>query len=226
VKLLPLYSPATGILTGLASVTFLASNLAGLRQTIVFRILGYSSIGQIALLLLALGVLTEIGAEDVMPFILFGLFLNHLLAKAGLFCLADAIGARTTGEPLSLAQRPALVVLLGIFVVAICGLPPFPGFWAKWELIMQLAEHERLLLIAVILTASLLEAVYLFRWFFRALGSSATGLGAPFRISAWIAPVCFAVCLAIGGAWGAVISGASTLAVVIPVAAGAVLMLT
>jgi formate hydrogenlyase subunit 3/multisubunit Na+/H+ antiporter MnhD subunit len=95
-KLLPLYDDVLGLLIVTAAITFLASNLAGLRQRNVFRLFGYSSIGQMSLLLLALAVLTELDAQEVMPFILFGLFINHLLAKAGLFCLAHVLRAQGT----------------------------------------------------------------------------------------------------------------------------------
>ena len=50
-------------------------------------------------------------------------------------------------------------------ITALVGLPPFPGFWAKWQLIMLLASGEMYGWIALILIGSLLEAAYLFRWF-------------------------------------------------------------
>jgi formate hydrogenlyase subunit 3/multisubunit Na+/H+ antiporter MnhD subunit len=45
------------------------------------------------------------------------------------------------------------------------GLPPFPGFYAKWELVHQLAGADRIALLGLILFGALLEAGYLFRWF-------------------------------------------------------------
>jgi formate hydrogenlyase subunit 3/multisubunit Na+/H+ antiporter MnhD subunit len=44
-------------------------------------------------------------------------------------------------------------------------LPPFPGFYAKWELVHLLAGEGRIALLALILFGALLEAGYLFRWF-------------------------------------------------------------
>lgn len=222
-KLLPLYAGAYDFLIISAALTFLASNLAGLRQGNVFRLFGYSSIGQMALLLMALVTLTQMGAVEVLPWVLFGLFINHLLAKAGLFCLAGVLKAKGTDQPLSLATRPVLAVILGIFVVAIAGLPPFPGFWAKWELVMQLAEGQRPLLIAVILIGSLCEAAYLFRWFFRALAPADHTPALSF--ADLFAPATFAVLLVVAGFAGAVVSGALSLAMAIPLIAGALLFL-
>ncbi|HSG28183.1 MAG TPA: proton-conducting transporter membrane subunit, partial [Candidatus Krumholzibacterium sp.] len=47
----------------------------------------------------------------------------------------------------------------------LAGFPPFPGFWAKWELIRQLAPSGALVWVVLILLGSLLEVAYLFRWF-------------------------------------------------------------
>ena len=41
-----------------------------------------------------------------------------------------------------LAGRPGAILAFGILIVAISGLPPFPGFWAKWKLVMTLAASE------------------------------------------------------------------------------------
>ena len=68
-------------------------------------------------------------------------------------------------------------------MAALVGLPPFPGFWAKWELIMQLAAGGRPALIALILAGSLLEAAYLFRWFSHARNQDAAGSGV--TVSFW-----------------------------------------
>ena len=54
---------------------------------------------------------------------------------------------------------------MAIFVIAIAGLPPFPSFWAKWELVLQLTRADRAGWVVLILTGSLLEAAYLFGWF-------------------------------------------------------------
>ncbi len=72
-----------------------------------------------------------------------------------------------------LLQSLAQLFLFGTLIVAISGLPPFPGFWAKWQLIMTLASGERYVWIAILLVGSLLEAAYMFRWLGLALHSSA-----------------------------------------------------
>jgi hypothetical protein len=68
---------------------------------------------------------------------------------------------------------PLLIFAFVTFVAMLLGLPPFPGFYAKWELAHLLAADGRVLLLGLILFASLMEAGYLFRWFGRIMGRRA-----------------------------------------------------
>jgi formate hydrogenlyase subunit 3/multisubunit Na+/H+ antiporter MnhD subunit len=168
-KLLPLFAPFVTTIMVVGGVTFLVSNLIGLKQTSARRLLGYSSIGQMGLLTLALAAVYQLGAVQHLPLIVGGLFINHLLAKAGLFWLAGVVGREQVQHWSAIAGKPLLLVLFAACLAALIGLPPFPGFWAKWELVLQLAAGGAYPWIALILVGSLLEAGYLFRWFSHAL---------------------------------------------------------
>ena len=168
-KLLPLmaaYLPSMALIGG---ATFLFSNLIGLKQDNAKRLLGYSSIGQMGLLTLALALLQQLDATTAqLALIVGGLFVNHLLAKAGLFWLAGLVNRTALHDWSAIAKRPLLLLLLGIMMAALVGLPPFPGFFAKWELLMLLGTGGQYGWIALILVGSLLEAAYLSRWFSQA----------------------------------------------------------
>lgn len=164
-KLLPLMGSYLDSIAIIGGVTFLISNIIGLKQDNARRLLGYSSIGQMGLLTLALALLQQLEATSSLTLIIGGLFINHLLAKAGLFWLAGVVNRDSIRDWSAIASRPALLLLLGALMIALVGLPPFPGFWAKWELVMLLADGSRYGWIALILVGSLLEAAYLFRWF-------------------------------------------------------------
>lgn len=220
-KLLPLFENSLGLVVALSALTFLASNLIGLRQDKVQRLLGYSSVGQMALGVLALAVLTQIGATDLIPLVVFGLFLNHLLAKAGLFCLVAATGASDLREALGLGRRPLIAGGLALLIVAICALPPFPGFWAKWELIMQLASAERFALIVIILAGSLAETTYLFRWYIRAMTQDDTRALPEAKSHVLLPVVAMAVLLVGTGIGMAVASGAEAGLIFLPLAVAA-----
>ncbi len=171
-KLLPLF-PAQhmGIISGIGLATFFFSNLMGLKQTDAKRMLGYSSIGQMGLVLLALSFFHTAPLTMFLG-IVGGLFLNHFLAKAALFWIAGIVKKDHIKEWGILSQSKMLTVVFIIAVFALIGLPPFPGFWAKWQFIMVLGSGNHTFIIAAILIGSLFEAVYLLRWFNYVLAGS------------------------------------------------------
>lgn len=150
------------ILSVIGIVTFLGSNLMGIKQTNANRLLGYSSIGQIGLLMAILGLSESLG--DKFTFIAVSILLSHFLAKAGLFWLSGIIKAENIKDWSNLRRRPFLLIIFGTFVFALIGFPPFPSFFGKWELIMQLSASNQLGWISLILAGSFLEGIYLFRW--------------------------------------------------------------
>lgn len=220
-KLSPLFENQLGLIALSGGVTFLASNLIGLRQTNVQRLLGYSSIGQIGLLTLAFALLNQLDAQAAIPLVCGGLFLNHLLAKAGLFWLAGAVERPQMDDWSSLARSPLLLVVFAILIVAIAGLPPFPGFWAKWQLLMVLSADGRAIWIFVILLGSLFEAAYMFRWFGRAL---VPGDRAIQNLSAGLPSAAVAAFLLVcGGVATAAVAGAASSWLFVPLCAGVLL---
>jgi len=220
-KLLPLFDAKLELIAGLSAITFLFSNLIGLQQTKAQRLLGYSSIGQMGLMTLAACLLQRLQAESsVLYLVVGGLFVNHLFAKVGLFWLAGQVGGKRLLDWSMLRGRSGTILLFGMLLAAISGFPPFPGFWAKWQLVLGLAAGDRYVWIAIVLIGSLLEAAYLFRWFGQILHSP-TEVDAQLRSRAALLPV-FAVTLllAASGCLVAVLAGITSPWVVVPLAAG------
>lgn len=223
-KLLPLFESYLTLIAVSGGATFLFSNLAGLRQTDVQRMLGYSSIAQMGLLTLALALMRHLGADASMPLVVGGLFVNHLLAKAGLFFLAGAVNRPQVDDWSALAGRPLIMLIFAILLVAIAGLPPFPGFWSKWELVIRVAAAGHFGWIAVILIGSLLEIAYMFRWFKQATRAVEQGAIAVSPGRLLPAGLC-AVFLCVSGHVGANLSGTASLWIFAPLVAGAFLYL-
>lgn len=224
-KLLPLFESQLGIIALSGGFTFLLSNLVGLRQTNVQRLLGYSSIAQMGLLTLALALMWQLNAADAMPLVIGGLFINHLLAKAGLFWLAGIVSQREARGWAALTLPPLPLIVLAVLVVAIAGLPPFPGFWAKWELIIRIAVSGQYGWICVILVGSLLEAAYMFRWFQHASRAHQGGAPSEFLQGSLIPAAACAALLALSGFVAASLAGATSLWLLAPIYAGAILYL-
>lgn len=168
-KILP-FMPADLVyfISVLGVITFIFSNLLGLKQTSARRLLGYSSIGQIGLLIAALSLITQFQYETEYAGSIFiivgGLFINHFFAKAGLFWLAGIVEGDKLRDWKILNTTSIKLIMFASFLFALIGLPPFPGFWAKWELMMHLASNNMSGWIFLILLGSLLEAIYLLRW--------------------------------------------------------------
>ena len=144
-------------------VSFVGANLFALAQKVDRRLLGYSSVAQIGL------ILTVVGQKDILGdnylFVAGGVLLAHAVAKAGLFWLSGLVVSRELTAWSALRSHPLMVFAFVTFIALLTGLPPFPGFYAKWELVHAMAGEGRLLLLGLLLFGALIEAGYLFRWF-------------------------------------------------------------
>lgn len=162
-KLLPLggdlwlnIAQATGI------ITFLGSNFLGISQKNANRLLGYSSIGQIGLMIAIIGFQDVLGSD--FTFVFFAIFISHFLAKAGLFWISGVVKQTNIKDWTVLRSYPVLLFIFGAFIFTLIGFPPFPSFYGKWQLIMELGYQGNFLWPVLILVGSLFEAVYLLRW--------------------------------------------------------------
>jgi len=151
------------VVTVIGLLSFVAANLLALAQTNDRRTLGYSSVGQVGL------ILTVIGQRDILGehylYIAGGILLSHAVAKAGLYWLSGMMKQRNLMSWSALRGHPLLIFSFVTFIAMLSGLPPFPSFYAKWDLMMLLAAEGRLWILGFILLGALLEAGYLFRWF-------------------------------------------------------------
>ena len=151
------------MLTGIGLFTFVAANTLALAQRNDRRLLGYSSIAQTGLILVVIGQRDALGAHYLL--VAGGLLLGHSIAKAGLFWLSGLLQRHDVAAWADLRRNPLLVFAFASFISMLVGLPPFPGFYAKWALLHNLAGSAQYGVMALILVGALLEAGYLFRWF-------------------------------------------------------------
>ncbi len=206
-KLLPIFPDDwKTMIAVIGGVSFVGSNLLGISQKNAQRLLGYSSVGQIGLLTAVIGLSTILG--DKFIFIAVTLLLSHYLAKAGLFWIAGIAKEKDIKSWGLLRKEPLLVVMFGIFVLALLGFPPFPSFFGKWELIMQLSGAGQTTWIIAILAGSFLEAIYLFKWFGYVLkGEQKETLPFIIKPEQIIPPVVFATIAIMGGYYASIFMG-------------------
>jgi formate hydrogenlyase subunit 3/multisubunit Na+/H+ antiporter MnhD subunit len=164
VRLLVLAFDGTGasqLMLALGALGFVTGELAAWRARDLNRMLAYSSIGQLGLVLIGFSLS---GAAGMLAGL--ALALHHLVIKSALFALATRWGGaleRLTGAARSAPVSAGLVVL---FALSLIGVPPLPGFWAKLLLVLGLAELSTPLALgalALVLLGSAVEANYLFR---------------------------------------------------------------
>lgn len=145
--------PLLGIL---AIVTMVAGNLLALYQQNLKRLLAYSSIAHLGYILVALAAGNSLGRDAAIYYAL-----TYALMNLGVFAVVAAFtrpeqDRQNLEEYRGLGRRyPALGIAIGIYFLALAGLPPTAGFVAKLLAFGAAikAGHMILAIIAVINTA-------------------------------------------------------------------------
>ncbi len=155
-----------GLMTALFAATI------GLFQTDIKKVLAYSTVSQLGLMFLGLGVGAFTG----------GVFhvMTHAFFKALLFLCAGSVIHAMSGEQ-DIRKMGGLKKALPIthltFLIgtlAISGLPPFSGFFSKDEILAHAYEHNKIYWLFGIL-ASMMTAFYMFRLYYLAFHGSFRG---------------------------------------------------
>ena len=120
-----------GIVTVVGGVTMLLGACLALAQTDLKRILAYSTVSALGMLMLLLGVGGELAVQAAMAYLL-----CHSLYKGALFLVVGAIdhetGTRDVDRLGGLARvMPLTTLAAGVAALSMAGLPPLFGFIAK-----------------------------------------------------------------------------------------------
>ncbi|MGL4332824.1 MAG: NADH-quinone oxidoreductase subunit L [Bacteroidales bacterium] len=173
-RLFPVYAiAAPEALTMIAYVGCFTAFFAAIiacTQTDVKKALAYSTISQIAYMMLALGVARwGQGVEEGYTASMFHLF-THAFFKAALFlCAGVIIHAFSTGDINKLrGLRHYLPVTHIVFLTAalsISGIPFFSGFYSKESILYSVYQYDHALYYVALFTSGL-TAFYMFRLYF------------------------------------------------------------
>jgi NADH:ubiquinone oxidoreductase subunit 2 (subunit N) len=93
--------------------------------------------------------------------------LHHLVVKPTLFLLAERWGGSLDQLAGAARRSPIGAALFVLFALSLLGVPPLPGFWAKYLLLTALAAQPAgiwWLAGFVVLLTTAVEATYLFRF--------------------------------------------------------------
>ena len=152
------------ILAILGVITLLLGEMSAFRQkSDIKRLLAYSSIGQMGLIMLAFGIASDAGVFAA----LFQL-VSHTLAKALLFMASGYIIYRVGSKKLSALaglgrKMPFTGAMIAVAVLSLVGVPPFAGFMSKFSIVRAaLAQHSATYtgLIVLVLLATVIEVGY------------------------------------------------------------------
>ena len=129
----PLHRQWAPIVWTLAAATMILGTIVGLAQTSVKRMLAYSSIAHGGYLLVALVSANDYGKGAILFYLL-----TYALANVGAFGVIAVLeqGDRQRDRVQAYAglwsRRPALALLMTMFLLSLGGFPPLGGFIAKW----------------------------------------------------------------------------------------------
>lgn len=167
----------------LGGIAILYSSLMALVQQDFKRLLAYSSLAHIGLIMLAVGIGTRFALTAAVLHILF-----HAVMKAGLFLsatsFADTHGVWSVDDLTKLRGRmPWSLRAMLLFSLSMIGLPPFCGFFSKWYIFLSAFRTGEIFWACAIVISGLLSALYFFRViekaFFEKPGSRGSEIEAP-----------------------------------------------
>lgn len=151
------------IVAWVGGLTALFAASIGIAQNDIKKVLAYSTVSQLGLMFLALGV----GAYGTAMFHL----MTHAFFKALLFLGAGSVihamgGEQDIRKMGGLRKKlPTTFITFFIATLAISGIPPFAGFFSKDEILAEAFAHSPALWVLGF-AASLLTAYYMFRLLF------------------------------------------------------------
>ncbi len=143
-----------------ASITILTASLIAMSQDGLKRRLAFSTIGQLAYIVLGVALLSPSGLTGSMLHIAM-----HAFGKITLFFCAGAIfvatGEKQISNMVGIGKRmPITMAAFFLGALSVIGIPPLGGFISKWNLVLGTLEADQLAFLIVLLTSSILNAVY------------------------------------------------------------------
>ncbi len=174
-RLFPVYCVTPEVLeliTTVGAITALYAAIVACVQTDIKRVLAFSTISQIAFMIVALGVANDTDLHEGLGYMasMFHLF-THAMFKALLFLGAGAIIHAVHSNEMSemgglRKYMPITHITFLIACLAIAGIPPFSGFFSKDEILTAVMNKSTFWGIWMTAVAGL-TAFYMFRLYFR-----------------------------------------------------------
>ncbi len=166
-------TPALHVIAWIGAITALMAALIAVQQNDIKRILAYSTLSQLGYMVMAVGVAAPTSAMYHLT--------THAFFKALLFLGAGSVihalhHEQDIWKMGALKNKMPVTFWTFLFgTLALCGVPPFSGFYSKDAILAQTLEQHSYPLFAAAALVAVLTTFYMFRLFFLAfLGSPKT----------------------------------------------------
>ena len=162
--LFSIVQPWLTTITYIGGITaFLAATMA-LTSSDLKRVLAFSTISQLGMIMAALGIGTELGwFASQFHVISHALFKSLLFLSAGVVMhITHTLDLKQLGGLRKEMPITFIVSIIGAFSLA--GIPPFSGFWSKDTIFEAIILGNNLPLFILIFATSVLTAIYSIRW--------------------------------------------------------------
>jgi NADH-quinone oxidoreductase subunit L len=163
-RTLPLFQAAGGItlplVTGIGLITVLMSATMGLVMSDIKRVVAYSTLNSLGLMMVALGA----GFTTAAMFYLF----VHAFFKALLFLAAGSVYHATdeleVGQMGGLGRKmPLTAITFSIGALSMAGIVPLAGFWAKDDILRASFDNQNIAVFLLLALSVVLTALYMTR---------------------------------------------------------------
>jgi NADH-quinone oxidoreductase subunit L len=167
-RMFPLFETADplalDVVLGLGLTTVIMSTLMGLTATDIKRVVAYSTLNSLGMMFVALG------AGSVTAAMLY-LFV-HGYFKALLFLGSGSVIHATEEQDMNelgglASKMPITAVVFAIGTLAMVGIIPLSGFWAKDEVLHTVDSHESAIIYGILLLSLFVTGLYMARLYIR-----------------------------------------------------------
>ena len=149
----------TGLMLVISAMTMTVGNVTAIGQTSVKRLLAFSSIGHVGLMILGVVVLNEQGVRAILFYGIVYMFMT-LIAFYITSHLSDMYGTDSYDVFKGLIYKhPTMAIIMAAVLFSLAGMPPFSGFVAKFNIFSVVIE-KKLYGIAIVAAINSVIALY------------------------------------------------------------------
>jgi NADH-quinone oxidoreductase subunit N len=148
----PLAISWNGLILVIAALTMTVGNVTAIGQSSVKRLLAFSSIGHVGMMILGVVVMNEAGVQAILFYGIVYLFMT-LIAFFITSYLSDMYGTDSYDVFRGLIYKhPTMAIIMAAVLFSLAGMPPFSGFVAKFNIFSVIIEkkHYGIALVAAI----------------------------------------------------------------------------